>query len=459
MSQNQGRRNTEEPPSSNGTDDAITVENINRTYTGLLDDVMLRYSDEYSSEEFFNKMIAKNIFFGGGLYMNDGYLVNHPIARKHLCNENSLLRVMIDTNFIRILTRTRSSEDLSLMPKTMAGQGNESFQRLIHSSEWEDFYPIYSLISQSAFRNNNARSWPDRNLSYSFCKLMRDRVFDTDDPVDLGIGRVSRDEWLRIRDNFLNRDPEISGPRDKLEKAAQEILTETQSNPKEALSQIMMVANQAYHYNFGLALTTEPEEKYGVAVDTTIGKAFDELLDSTEIVRGQLDRLPIMHIPKDLPFDRGHLFLNLVRPSTSVSQAKVHYLNCLRSLISGSERDHDLYLKDLVDATAEYKHRIKELFGFTELEAAFDDSFTLAVGNLGSISATAGPTAGIAIEMQRTSKQKGTQFLFERFKLREEYDQNDVIRIEDIHPHIASLAFDKDIAYKFMEDVPPAPQI
>src|SRR5688572_14178757 len=81
------------------------------TYTGLLDDVMVRYSDEYMSEDFFNRMIAKNVFFGGGMYINDGYLVNHPIARKHLVNRESLLRQMINVGFVRVLTRAKGKGD------------------------------------------------------------------------------------------------------------------------------------------------------------------------------------------------------------------------------------------------------------------------------------------------------------------------------------------------------------
>jgi hypothetical protein len=60
---------------------ALQLDNLSRTYTGMLDDVMFRYSNNPEGLDFFNKMIVKNIFFGGGLYLNDGYLTN---------NENSL---------------------------------------------------------------------------------------------------------------------------------------------------------------------------------------------------------------------------------------------------------------------------------------------------------------------------------------------------------------------------------
>ncbi|QIR41892.1 hypothetical protein HCG51_35030 (plasmid) [Tolypothrix sp. PCC 7910] len=447
--------------------ETFSLDSMQRTYTGLLDDVMIRYSDEYLSNDFFNKMIAKNIFFGGGLYINDGYLVNHPIARQYLYNDNSLLRRMLATGFIRILTRASSSEVLSRMPETMANQGNESFRQLVASSEWDDFRLVFNRIAQSVFYNNTARPWPNRNMSVGFTKLMRDRAF-TAEPQNLGIANVTRDEWLRIRDDFLSRDPESSGPRDKLEKAALSTLSESRSDPRLAMNEIMTIGNQAYHYNFGLALTHE--ENNGVAVDTTIGAAFDELLQTRQIERGQLDNIPLLRLPRDIPFDRGDLFLDFLDQSTQVGQAKLNYITSLRNVISGVDRDFGSLRSNLLEATDEYINRIIDLlaptFGRFELERVFDESFTLAVGSLSNqqvgdnITATAAPTAGLAIEIQETVSRRGRQFLIERFQLRdvsEEFNPNEVIRFSDIRPQIASLAFDEDEAARFIEDIPPAP--
>jgi hypothetical protein len=444
----------------------FSLESMQRTYTGLLDDVMIRYSDEYVSKDFFNKMIAKNIFFGGGLYINDGYLVNHPVAREYLYNDRSLLRRMLATGFIRILTRTSSSESLSQMPETMASQGNESFRKLVTSSEWNDFKPLFKRIAESAFYNNTARGWPNRNMSVGFTKLMRDRAF-TAEPQNLGIANVSRDEWLWIRDDFLAREPENSGSRDKLEKAALNILSETRSDLNASMNDVMTIGNQAYHYNFGLALTHE--EKNGVAVDTTIGAAFDELLLTRQVERGQLDNIPLLRLPRDIPFDRGDLFLDFLDQSTQVGQAKLNYIISLRNVISGVSQDFQSLKSDLLEATNEYINRIIEMlaptFGRFELERAFDESFTFAVGSLSSpqignnVTATAASSAGLAIEIQETVNQRGRQFLIERFQLRDVSDEfnpdEQVIRLGDIRPQIASLAFDKNEAARFIEDVPP----
>jgi hypothetical protein len=144
----------------------------------------------------------------------------------------------------------------------------------------------------------------------------------------------------------------------------------------------------------------------------------------------------------------------------------------LRDVISGVDSDFDSLKSNLENSTNEYINRIIELlaptFGRFALERVFDESITLAVGSLsneqagGNITATAAPTAGLAIEIQQTASQRGKQFLIERFQLRdvsEEFNPDEqVIRLGDIRPQIASLAFDKQEAARFIEDVPPAPR-
>jgi len=468
---NQSPDEGNQPAANINTGERFTFVDMHRTYTGLLDDVMIRYSEEFLSEEFFNKMIVKNIFFGGGLYINDGYLVNHPIARKNLYNEKSLLRIMIDTGFIRVLTRTKSRESLSQMPNKMADQGVESFQRLVNSAEWHEFRPVWNRVSESVYSLNNVRSWPDRDMSVGFTKLMRDRAFATEEPRNLGIANVDRDEWLRIRDRFLASSPERGGPRDKLEKAALSILSEARPNLVSAMNDVMTVGNQCYHYNFGLALTAE--EDNGVAVDTTIGAAFDELLQVRQIERGQLEDIPILRLPTDLPFDQGELFLDILRTSTDVGQAKLNYLSSMQNLITGLDLNYETLRDNLVQASKEYVATVLDLlsvkFGKYAFEASYDEYFTLAKGDLDRINAAAAPTAGIAIEIQRRYKEKGLQFLTDRFKLKdvtEEYDDRQVIRFGDIRPQvaalirpqIAALAFDEDEAKRFIDDIPPAPR-
>jgi hypothetical protein len=449
----------------------FSLDTLQYTYTGLLDDVMIRYSNEYSSAEFFNKMIAKNIFFGGGIYINDGYLVNHRIARKNLYDENTLLRRMLSEGFIRILTRAGDARILSEMPQRMAEQGNQSFQQLVNGDEWEVFSPNFTRIAQSAFQKGHERKWPNRDMSYGFTKLMV-RAFSEEITSKLGLRNISRDEWLRIRDGFLARDPQGGGPRDKLEKSTQDTLGE-RSDYRRAMNEVMTIGNQAYHYNFGLTLTDE--DKNGVAVDTTLGAAFDELLETTQVERGQLDNIPLLRLPQDIPFERGDLFLSFLDSSTQAGQAKLNYLRSLRNVISSESRNFDVLRQELIESTDEYVNRIIELL-YPSLERLalerreslreqfrmnLDKSFTVGIGIQEGFKAFASLYAFLTINIKETATDMGRQFLVERFQLTDvsqEFDPSEpVIRLRDLRPQIASLAFDTNEASRFIEDIPPAP--
>lgn len=453
-------------PSKTTNQEDFSLHTLQYTYTGLLDDVMVRYSNEYLSEDFFNKMIAKNIFFGGGIYINDGYLVNHPRARGHLKNdkENTLLRRMLSEGFIRILTRAGDARILSQMPQRMAEQGNQSFQELVNGNEWEEeLSPNFTRIAQSAFQKGHARQWPNRDMSYGFTKLMV-RAFSEEITSKLGLRNISRDEWLRIRDGFLERNPQSGGPRDKLEKSALDILGE-RSDYRTAMNEIMTIGNQAYHYNFGLTLTDEDE--YGVAVDTTLGAAFDELLETTQVERGQLDHIPLLRLPQDIPFERGDLFLDFLDSSTQAGQAKLNYLRSLRRVISSESRNFDALRQELIESTDEYVNRIIELLHPSLERLALErmreefESFTVGLQEGSQIGTFASPFAFLTINIKETAENMGRQFLVERFQLTDvsqEFDPSErIIRLGNIRPQIASLAFDKHEASNFIEDIPPAP--
>ncbi|WP_158808582.1 hypothetical protein [Beijerinckia sp. L45] len=435
-----------------------------RTYTGLLDDVMMRYSNDYASADFFNRIIAKNLFFGGGIYFNDGYLVNHPVARKALYNENSLLRAMLTTGFIRILTRTRDGDALAAMPQSMAKQNNASYKQLVESTEWPTFSRVWERVAHAAFYTNMARSWPNYDMSYGFTKLMH-RAFGHD-PANLGLPNISTAEWQRIRDDFDRRRPQDSGPRDKLEKAALTVLAD-KVDLRGAMNDIMTIGNQAYHYNFGLTLTDE--EQRGVAVDTTIGPAFDELLETQEIEQGALDDLPAMWLPRNFPLEHGDVLMPLVSPGSDAFEAKKTYLAALEAAVRQSRQNAEAAKERLMAATERYQAALVDIlaprFERFDLDRAFGDSFTVAFGSMGA-KASAAPTPGLAISIQGEATQRGRDFLIERFKMRDVTESFDpskehVVKLGEIQPllrpHISSLAFAKQEAEDFVSDIPRAP--
>lgn len=432
----------------------LRLDGLSRTYTGMLDDVMFRYSNDPQGDDFFNRMIVKNIFFGGGLYLNDGYLTNNKYVRNFLLDENSILRIMIRHGFIHILSKASSPEGLIEMPERMADQNNEYYRRLVNSEDgtkWEDFKPQFSNV----VRNATLRSWPNRNMSVGFTKLML-KAFEKK-PSQLGIEiYITEDEWKRIRDDFLRRQPQESGPRDKLEKAAVEIL-KNRSDHQAAMNAVMTIGCQAYHYNFGLALTFE--EPNGVVVETVIGTAFEGFLEIRKVERSQLDKIELLSVPKNIPFEDGRLFEAFLDPDSNVGKAKERYLSTLQGLISSeNSSNYESLGRELHDATHEYVNRIIENFPSTsENQSSETEKPEMKLyENDDNVAAATGPYAELTIAM---AKDKLSRFLIERFKLPNTSDDthSEKRKNRDVSPDISSLAFNEKAAEKFLEDIPEAP--
>ncbi len=439
------------------------------TYSGLLDDRMALYGPKMNTKQFFQRMIAKNLFFGGGIYINDGYLVNHPLARSYLANENSLLRSMLRYGFIKIFTRERTADGLAKMPDRMAGLKIESFQKLIESDEWKKgFQRIWWDISEWAFDTKNAVAWPNRDMSYGFCKLML-RAFNSK-PEDIGIN-LPRTALMRICQDFFSRGPLQSGPRDKLEKSAKLILddSELRSNQrKTALREIMNVANQAYHYNFGLCLTNEMgvtnTRAYAnggaICVDTTIGKAFDELLLEDPIDEYVLKRIPLFGIPLDFRFDKGAIFEPLVKAGSRAYQAKLKFAVAIQSAIlnkAGTKDSPKQIRLRVKEAMIDYVNAMLVELPFNVEEAAFfDDAFGHSVSQGPSVVATEsgsviGSTSSCMTQaISAATSGKGMDFLVRRGVL----SKTKRFSVHEVRPQISSLLFNLEKATDFVSDIP-----
>jgi len=436
------------------------------TYNGLLDDAMARFSDKYRSAAFFNRMLAKNLFFGGGVYINDGYLLNHRAARRYLVQENSLLRVMIRMGFVKILTRFKGPQGLAELPEKMAAQGIRSFQELRASPEWDVFQPKWVKLADSLYGGRRrTRMWPDRDMSYGLTKLMV-RVLDAE-PHAVGLRGVPTEVWRDVRKSFLARKPREGRPRDKFEKAAEKALDDhslSDARRRRMLASMMNLANQAYHYNFGFGLTYE--DGTGVAVDTTIGMAFDEFLKLSKSVDARvLKKVRLFGVPNKITFDDGRVFEDFVKRGTDIWRAKRNYIAALGAAM---ESNSEVDFKDLNDrvatASEEYAKVIsqdrslqvrprdfrgapddKTVFVATGATNAMDEPIADAIG---------AQHGALAVAIQKTAGRKGVEFLAKRGVLS---TRSPAMRLNEIVPQVTSLAFNRDKVTDFLSDIPPSP--
>lgn len=454
-------------PSASGWADGNSVP---KTYTGLLDDAVLRYSEDLKGEDFFRKMIAKNVLFGGKVFINDGYLVNHPVARKYLATDGNILRVMLNQGYVRVLTRAADGEALAEMPVTMAERGIRSYQALVQTTEWEDFQPRFRQIALNVFDTGNARRWPKMDMSYGYAKLMESTRAKT--ASQLGLSLVNDDDLKFIYERFDRSEPRKGNPRDKFEQAASGVLTDRERYSTQAMQEIMDMANQCYHYNFGLAMMEDlakEGQKAGISVDTTAGAAFEDYLENRAVIPDQLDNIPLLRLPRDFPFHDGYLFIEFLDPASNIGQAKLRYLHQLNllldpAMIAASSAQLQAAKQDVADATDEYAQRISEHITKRHYTSGVGEMLgnplTVAMGRVRDpVRGLVPPDPVMAIRLLEEAKNYSCDFLVRRFRFQgatkdNEVADGEVIFVKDIKPQIASLAFDSERAKSFISDIP-----
>jgi hypothetical protein len=444
------------------------------TYSGLLDDAVQRYLGDDVDQEFFNRMIAKNIFFSGGILLNDGYLVNHPSVRREFMREDSTLRVMMrSSNFIRVLSREPTADALADMPLRMAAQKNASFERLVQSTEWNDLQPCLKTVARSLFRESNIVQWPPRKIHAGYMNLIGPALELSAAQLDL---RDTSDACLkRVRDAFMDKKPGDGGPRDKFEKAVTEVVPAHSANPRASAVELMRVANQCYHYNFGMCL--QPEAPWPISVDTHVGPGFDRYLATETAFDARYDdvlpRIPIVRVPKSIPLDRGVIFDKILNPATDIGQAKNRYIHSLETIFSCDNAKLDEVLREANDAANDYQRRIAETFSeYVERrfwERWLDGSLAVGVGLAGIASGAGavGVILGIAISIGATEAfRQPREFLLRRIKRRamsNELDRNVppleagdyyISKPAELKSMFASMDFDQAAAREFARNVP-----
>jgi len=435
------------------------------SYCGQLDDVVPKYTDHYSTLDFFNLVLAKSLFFGGGLYINDGYLVNHPIAREQLLKDSSLLNVMLRHGFIRVFTRAATADQLKDMPRFMdEEQRNRSFTLLRKSEVWKVLEPRWFQLADNQFRRNAVAQWGPARNHKMFTKLMR-RVLDKA-PEDIGV-RCTKDDLRNLSDAFFARSPECGSARHHFEMACEEVFRpDEHASQPTAIQSCMNVANQAYHYGFGMSLT----QQHGLtAVDTTIGRAFDEFLETDEVETRKFDKFPLFGIPAQADFTQGDRFEALLVANSPQQQAKTSFMTTLLRCLTDNDLPTTKAIEMIEGAMQSYIGTLHTMLGIPENDFVSPDGdyrihLAKTRGDAANTAAVGTDVAGLSVELSVDSRKAQTRIetLLRRCSLADD-DGNPTLRFQaghggaadsllDVVPQATSLAIQKDIAIDFLDD-------
>lgn len=339
------------------------------SYCGLLDDVVARYDDRFADPDLFNRLLVKSLFFGGGLYINDGYLFMHAAARRQMLNPNSVLCRMLEYGFARILTRTDKLEQLIGLIDNSTVPSHKEFAA---SSEWPALRKRWELICSTAWRGRKVTFWGDPRNHKIQAKLYERQL--SRNPDELGL-TCDRKVLERVRDQLFSTvnqaandlNPYARQARTRYEIACQNAVVGSGLShelQQQQLRELMRLGNECYHYAFGASLSWQ--QRTAVAVDTLMSSAFDKLIIRPQIDFRKLESMPSFGIPVHVDLTLGDRLIPLMDRTSTVFRAKVDFL---QNLLDGNrlqETPNNDWINTANDTAEQYASALETLLPGTK---------------------------------------------------------------------------------------------
>lgn len=445
---------------------AGSVFDIPATYSGLLDDVVDRHRiTSEIDDEFFNRMILRNVFFSGQVILNDGYLFSHPAALKQLMTEDSLLRVMIKNDVVKVIARKEDPEGFANTPVKNAKNGMTSNQEVVARPEWPEIQKELFELSEGLFHAGKIDPFPKREMNKGFTRLF-ERIFDKRNE-DLGLRADSPLSMRQLQDILLPQEKYQVMPRTVIEDSLLDLRDDGRVSGEDVVA-IMNIANQCYHYNFAMCLSDGRATP--VVADTTIGPAFDELLMLDEAVDADLGDIPILTIPDKFPIENGAIFDGILDWQSKLARSKHLYLQKMNTLFdNNSNQTVEGRKQELTEATEEYRRYLAEHFakfiGLRDLHPKKHSMLTFGLGKVGS----AIGADSLMLAANLASKGRVSSFVHKMIKPMQDrvvevaisprtaQSERFFFKASDIKPRFASLAFDPDAISHHVSGIPVFP--
>ncbi|MDX2142884.1 MAG: hypothetical protein SFV19_05990 [Rhodospirillaceae bacterium] len=347
----------------------MTIDSNGLVYLGTIDDVVLRFpwpGTNVKRKNFLINTILDHAFFGNALLINDGYLINHPEARRDLLKgENSIILALIREGFIRILTRMSDIEQYHDMPVQMAKK-IKSYELLVaDKSKWRPLRRTLVKLGSELAKNKHYYGWPPVDMGDGF-RILLERV--AEEPAGQTIEKLGfRTNYVygveKVFDkviNKLNKEP-TTAARDFFEKTQYEVVNDTRQISEAGgrcfTSDLMGLANEIYHINFGINLDyhfRNSSLRFSVTSETRFARAFNDLLavETNSLPADQT--IPLLDLPHFAIQLEPELIRALVRTDTPIGKAKGLFLAEANAFVSGkvARKDAEMAAKAYANALA-----------------------------------------------------------------------------------------------------------
>ncbi|MGR9116876.1 MAG: hypothetical protein ACU85E_14025 [Gammaproteobacteria bacterium] len=317
------------------------------------------------TEKRLDHSLAVQLITGRPILLNDGYLIQHSLCIKAITDRDSLLWSLIDAGFVSILSRGFGRFPLQEMPVQMS-TSVETMSLLINDKltgapPWNEYKKRLEDVDRRMRAVDNFVPWPryDAGSGYSvFARRLLDRKSS---PKSLGLTALRSDDvlesFLKEFNELLEKD--MSAARTKWEQLAKRYADNPNyaKNPKKAHHELMVLANEIYHYNIGVMLSGSFDSP--VSVETQVSAAFDDLLVVEDVILEESPEYPKLNVPRVVATAPPGKLVQILDPYRPVGAARLRWLALEKNTQSGTLEDKQA----VFDAADEYAKRLSEHLG------------------------------------------------------------------------------------------------
>jgi hypothetical protein len=258
---------------------------------GVVDDRVGLYpwdGGKAPDRQLIESQLLTSVFLGEPLFVIDAHLWMSDSPRQGLFEEGSLLRELLASGFVRVISKTEGH--LSELAEKMASQ-IPSYAALIKTAEWAVYRNNLRAIERSG--DYKWCAVPDVNFSVGFVRMaekLRQSPF-----AATGLTCVREKEFQAFLDGFLALTRvEKQGPRSLWETAAENTWpTPPRTWPHPKKLELMQLANEMYHMNFASCLAGQFSKPLRVQTRTSAifnwltTERADDISDDKEAFRDQ----------------------------------------------------------------------------------------------------------------------------------------------------------------------------
>lgn len=345
-------------------------------FLGVADDMVSKYPWQINIDSnYINNSLIKSLVYGYPVLVNDGHLILNEILVKEISDQNSLMSTLIRNDFIFIVNRGYSKYGIDELPSKMAKKGIPTFSNLlkygIADYSGKDYQKFLKRIHK-LLEDKNYINYPKLNTGEGFFELVKLIENNTSKLNSFFKGDQNKlfhaSEFIKLYKMELHTTG-FSAPRTKWERLSIDYCSKY-NLPESYQSTLMNLANEIYHYNFGVLIASELKRQ--IIVETKYNELFNDITCTHEIDLEDFLQLPRLKSPTtiySLPTSR---LLKLLDDQSELGKSRKNFIKYNSNPLELQKFNYNTQLQLLKGATEYYSEQLQLEYG-SELNKNLND--------------------------------------------------------------------------------------